>query len=984
MPSQNQLEIISPTGEIEFYELDPDRGITNIGRHAENDIVLPGPNVPLFYAVLDHRQEPYQIMLLSEEGETTLGRQALSPHVSTAWHTWDTLEVDGYTFMLLEGAAPVRAPEAVEPLPGVAPTPAPGVGAPAPAPTPVAPSAPRPVGLAARPADQDDPVILVELSEREWTIDVDQTAVCQVTIINGGSIVAAFEVYVQGVDESWVEVPVPRVNLNEGERATVSIAITPPRHPSSRAGAHHLAVVVTSPTHPGRSSQQGATLIVNPYYEFAVGELSPKEQTISWRKRVGQAVIPIANKGNGEAPFRIDAQDTEQACGFEFQVPGETVSLARQAEMRLPPEETFAVPMQITPHARRLVGLRKRRHSFTVSTTMLEGQQAPRTVMGQLNSKPLIGPGLIALLLISMVILIVLIFRPSIDTFYAEPSMVLAGTPVALHWEASSFANLNIEGVGKVDGRSGKIEVVPKQDTLYKLKAENFLSRLNAAWFGDAEEALVIVTPVAPFIRVFSADPQDILRGEDVTLRWEVIAADELVLQANGAAETLLSTEHISQRRVAPDRETIYTLIARNRYGEVTDNLTVRVIEPTATPMPTPVIQFFQVQPSEITEGDEVLINWLVSGADTVLIDPIPAANLPFAGPISDAPQQTTLYTLNALNGSAKASQWQQVIVKPAPTDTPTPQKPVIEFFTITPNEVTRGVDDDNIQLAWSVSVSGVGTETIKVDISGPALGTVSNLERKGTLPVTVDETTFFILTAFNGDLSTSQTVEIKVNEPPPTATPEPTLTPTPIPPNIVFFQLAAADSVDDDKVTLLSADPIEYEVVGGTRVNLSWLVQNATRVTLWADGDSLGDQSFEGRQPRTIRNLEERYRLVAENAQGDQDVEEILVTVKQEIPPAPVNVQGEIIADTIVIEWDFEGDENDIDGFRIYRAVLPEGFERAVSIMDPGAREWEDTEDMPPTCGRAYYVVAVYTDFNGDTQETSASANSWYSPSCP
>ena len=33
MPSLDRLEINSPAGEIKFYELDPARGVTNIGRH---------------------------------------------------------------------------------------------------------------------------------------------------------------------------------------------------------------------------------------------------------------------------------------------------------------------------------------------------------------------------------------------------------------------------------------------------------------------------------------------------------------------------------------------------------------------------------------------------------------------------------------------------------------------------------------------------------------------------------------------------------------------------------------------------------------------------------------------------------------------------------------------------------------------------------------------------------------------------------------
>ena len=42
--------------------------------------------------------------------------------------------------------------------------------------------------------------ILTELSEREWTMDAEQSAICDVTITNGGSIVAAFEVRITRIN----------------------------------------------------------------------------------------------------------------------------------------------------------------------------------------------------------------------------------------------------------------------------------------------------------------------------------------------------------------------------------------------------------------------------------------------------------------------------------------------------------------------------------------------------------------------------------------------------------------------------------------------------------------------------------------------------------------------------------------------------------------------------------------------------------------
>jgi len=77
MARQEQLEIISPSGEVKFLNLDPSKGIVNIGRHPENDLVLEHPQVGLFHAVLDFRQKPYRIMSLGTDGDLVVGNERL-------------------------------------------------------------------------------------------------------------------------------------------------------------------------------------------------------------------------------------------------------------------------------------------------------------------------------------------------------------------------------------------------------------------------------------------------------------------------------------------------------------------------------------------------------------------------------------------------------------------------------------------------------------------------------------------------------------------------------------------------------------------------------------------------------------------------------------------------------------------------------------------------------------------------------------------
>jgi pSer/pThr/pTyr-binding forkhead associated (FHA) protein len=115
MPAYDQLELIAPSGEIKFYDLDPSRGITNIGRHPENDIVIDNPAVAPFHAVLDHRQRPYQLVVVTQENPTSVGGESVAPNVPHVLNTWDTIELNGHSLVLVEGGSGGRAPFAAAP-----------------------------------------------------------------------------------------------------------------------------------------------------------------------------------------------------------------------------------------------------------------------------------------------------------------------------------------------------------------------------------------------------------------------------------------------------------------------------------------------------------------------------------------------------------------------------------------------------------------------------------------------------------------------------------------------------------------------------------------------------------------------------------------------------------------------------------------------------------------------------------------------------
>ncbi len=1031
----DQLEIINAEGEVLFYSLDPARSLTNIGRDRENDIVIDDPAVAPFQAVLDHHQKPYRLLILSQEGRVILEGQLLPADVSINLQHWDHLELGRYTVVLVESqpGQPPAGPIPAGPLSGqrseapAPPRPASPAFIPRPSGRPEPPpavlpvlelvppltSAVTPTGSVDRftmlPQNKVSDLVPIKLSKVEWTVDVEQTAAFELSLTNGGDRVAMFQIFVEGLDESWVQVlPQPQVNLFEGHSTAVTLTITPPQAPTSYAGVYYFAVVVTSPTYDNEYSQLGATLVVNPYYQFSVYELSPRVQTISWFRRSAQTTATVINEGNSPAGFRLEGGDDEKACHYEFQVPGEPVTLTGLAPLRLLPFEIqpeghlATVPITIVPHTRPLF-LRRRVYPFTIAVTPLEGQQMARALPGELRQRPLLG--LLPLLLLALLLFFLcgtsvwFMFGPRLHTFTVDGQVgektITTGQEVTLGWQASQFATLRLEpDIGRLEDSSGEVRVAPLVDTEYKLQARNFLSPFF--FFLDDQTELtrrVTVKAIKPSVLEFEVDPDQIVLGEEAILSWKVEHADEVILKSTGGQlETLPTAEYQAQRLVSPAESIVYGLEASNFHGDTSRSVELMVVTPTGTPVAPPVIQSFNVVPGQIIQGESVSVNWSVAGADSVVINPIAGSFGP-NGSVPDAPQVNTLYVLEARKAGAAPVSTAQYVTVLVPTGTPspspTPAAPEIEFSASkTELVVGEGGDDDTVTLFWTVK--GAVTDVQLANSQNAIIQT--RLTPQAQLEVPVDEeSTLFTLIAYNQDKSSRKSVTLKVA----TATPKPTDPPPPLPtPQILLFQITEPGP---PKVEPTEAEGT-YRVQKNTKVTFEWSADQAaefTQLTIDSkDGIIIAVGTRTGKAPNVEITKEGSFVLVAKNADGkESNPKTIKIEFLAKSPPDPPdNVRGTEKPEGNTIEWDweFDPDKSDIIGFRLYRAEMPGGnFEPIADENDPGmgkdgGNKYLDESPPGGTCGKAYYVVAVYLDLDGTKRESAASTTSWFSSPCP
>lgn len=760
MATCERLEIIKDSGEIFFFEIEPEREVINFGSDPENDIVISSPGISPFHAMLDLRHKPYQFVQLNKTVETNGGDEVLSPSEASDIHVWDTIELGDYRITLVESEfiekrqQPENASDQeVEDSPEQALVKSGDKGL-------IAPGS-----LAVRPPDQLDDAILTEPVVPEYSIDAGQTLTLVFSISNGGETVADFDVSLEGLDPNWVTITPARMRLKVNQRASVIVSITPPRVPASRSGPHHFAVIVTSPNYPGGMSRRGATLVINPFYEFSVSDLSPRELKISWDKRSATASISVINQGNSQARYRVEGRDDEHVCSFEFQSLGENVRLANQTDFYLAPDSTVVLPVFITARKRQVVGLRSRDVPFTVTTTPLEGTQPPRSVMGRLYARPLIGSWRLLLIFIALFALASYAFWPRMSLTVSNTD-ILAGQPVELQWTSwpPIFMTLKLNGQPLEDSH-GEQTQHPLATTRYQLTGDTWVSRLFSPGRLFGVEQTVNVTPVTPQILRFQAQPPQVNSGSYTEISWSVTNADRLVLVSDVFSQTLDNLE--GSQRVRLEKQTIFTLKAYNNSlpGKVVEQVLDVAVNPPPG-KPAPVIQDFRIEPATITAGQDVTITWQVSGADEVSIQPL-GDHLPPSGTANQAPTDTTLYVLSASNGQQTSSALRQVTVNPAPpapTPTPSPQAPTIDLFSVSPAQPVQVSNEDvPIRLNWVVS-----GQTTNITLTGGPLGNagVTQLNPQDSLSLNINEDSVFVLRAMNGDQQVLRTLEVRLQRP--------------------------------------------------------------------------------------------------------------------------------------------------------------------------------------------------------------------------
>ncbi|MBT7698039.1 MAG: sugar-binding protein [Desulfobacterales bacterium] len=347
----------------------------------------------------------------------------------------------------------------------------------------------------------------------------------------------------------------------------------------------------------------------------------------------------------------------------------------------------------------------------------------------------------------------VTVIPPPEVTFTATPNTIGLGTTSILSWNSTYADTVIIDnGIGSVDV-NGTMTVSPSETTTFTIIATGQFSSTTKE---------VTITVYGLEIVKFNVDTPIIMRGSSATLSWTSENATSCTID-NGIGEVALS----GSITVTPSETTTFTITASDMQNTVTAELTITVVD-------TPIVNL-TVDNTAINKGESVTLSWTSENATSCTIDnEIGAVDL--NGSLLITPNATTTYTIIASNQISSASNSISVIV--------TWPEPGI-YFSATPQQI---ISPGSSTLSWTT------TNATSVSIDN-GIGSVA---LNGSFEVNPSETTTYIITASNPDLSvTAQQV----------------ITVTHNPPQVADFSVSNSE--------------INY----GDSVTLSWNVQNAESI---------------------------------------------------------------------------------------------------------------------------------------------------------
>ncbi len=354
------------------------------------------------------------------------------------------------------------------------------------------------------------------------TVQPGQSASCQLSIANTGSIVEQFTILVLGDAAEWTRSDPPVISLFPGAQQTATLTFSPPRLHTTPAGEVPFAVKVIPSNEPEESVTEEGTITVGSFNDVGA-ELLPRVATA---RVAGRQRLAVDSRGNLPLPVALSAVDASDALKFAMRPPKLTVAPgeARFVRIRVKPRKRFwRGPDQQKPYKVQIA---------------VEGEK-PLVLDGGLTQKAVLPKWFYALIALAAVLVLLwfLLFRPIVR------STALNATQPALAAQAAqtkSLSNQVSQNKAATDANSAALSALtgkPITTTTTSTTTTVPSSPTTVASAPPATVAPPVTSPTDGRLAVVAAPGSTATSSSGMIPKGTTLSVNDLVLQnASGSA----------------------------------------------------------------------------------------------------------------------------------------------------------------------------------------------------------------------------------------------------------------------------------------------------------------------------------------------------------------------------------------------------------------------------------------------------------------
>ncbi|GJM41219.1 MAG: hypothetical protein DHS20C20_15010 [Ardenticatenaceae bacterium] len=332
------------------------QSVITLGRHADNEIVLPAEGVSRHHSRLQATALGWELVDLGGINGTFLNDRRLRAEDPTPVAPGSRIRIGPYELTMqgpeiavFEQEAPTYQQER------------PSLGGTTPQMTPTQIATAEPLGMFL-PTDQ-------------ITVDPGQQVQFKVEVVNRSPVDDRVSVRVHGLPGNWAMPPGEFRNLPAGETIQLNITIRPPKHRSTPTGRQRFRVELVSQQHPNVKVGTSASLIIGTFVAFEAN-MEPNQVRLP-----GSVTVSVHNTGNAPGDFSVVARDRQGGLRFK----------GERGRIRLQPGQVANVELALEAERSSLMSSGEL-HPFEVAIASASGGR--QTMSGEAQSGSAIPPWL--------------------------------------------------------------------------------------------------------------------------------------------------------------------------------------------------------------------------------------------------------------------------------------------------------------------------------------------------------------------------------------------------------------------------------------------------------------------------------------------------------------------------------------------------------------------------------------------------------------